>query len=200
MLRNQTARGGNSETAVGVFQTLDRCAHGSNYTRSEYVRRLLWQIVQATLFRIPVPRGWWWRRMLLRAFGARLGHRAGVHPSTRIVHPWLLEMGDWTMIGPGATVYNLGPVSIGDHTVISQDCYLCAGTHDYTRPELPLLKPPIRIGAGVWIAAGAFIGPGTTIGDNSVIGARAVVTSDIPPGVVAAGNPCRVIKPRAMPS
>jgi putative colanic acid biosynthesis acetyltransferase WcaF len=178
-----------------VFQTLDRCAR-TNYTRGQYIGRILWQIVQVTLFRIPMPRGYAWRRFLLRCFGARLGHRAGVHASTRIVHPWWLEMGDWTMIGPGSTVYNLGKISIGHHTVISQDVYLCAGTHDYTDPTMPLLKPPIVIGAGVWIAAGAFIGPGVTIGDNCVIGARAVVMKDIAAGTVSAGNPARVIKPR----
>jgi acetyltransferase-like isoleucine patch superfamily enzyme len=96
------------------------------------------------------------------------------------------------------TIYNLGPVKIGDHSVISQDAYLCAGTHDYTLPTLPLLRTPITIGHGVWIAAGAFIGPGVSIGDNSVIGARSVVMKDIPADVIAAGNPCRVIKPREM--
>ncbi len=180
-----------------VFQALDRSAR-DNYTRGEYAQRMLWKLVQATLYRLPLPRGYAWRRFLLRCFGAQLGHRAGVHSTTRIMHPWLLQMDAWTMIGPGATVYNLGRVSIGEQTVISQDVYLCAGTHDYTRPELPLQKPPIVIGAGVWIAAGAFIGPGVVIGDNSVIGARSVVTGEIPAGVVAAGNPARVIKPRPM--
>jgi putative colanic acid biosynthesis acetyltransferase WcaF len=186
-----------TDPSATPFQTLDRCA-ASNYTRGEYVRRILWQIVQSTLFRIPLPRGYAWRRFLLRLFGARLGHRAGVHASTRIFHPWLLEMGDWTMIGPRTIVYNLGKISIGDHTVVSQDAYLCAGTHDYTIPTLPLQKPPIMIGKGVWIAAGAFIGPGAVVGDNCVIGARAVVFGEIPPNVVAAGNPCKVIKPRPM--
>jgi putative colanic acid biosynthesis acetyltransferase WcaF len=180
-----------------IFQTLDRCSPAP-YARGEYVRKFLWTTFQFTLFRIPIKRLWGFRRFLLRCFGARLARRVGVHPTTRVVHPWLLEMDDWTMIGPGCTVYNLGPVTIGSHSVISQDVYLCAGTHDYTKPDLPLLRPPIRIGSGVWIAAGAFVGPGVTIGDNSVIGARAVVTSDVPAGVVAAGNPCRVIKPRPM--
>lgn len=154
--------------------------------------------MQATLFRIPINRLWGWRRFLLRSFGAKLGHRAGIHPDVRITHPWLLEMGDWTMIGPRTRVYNLGKIIIGHQTVVSQDVDLCAGTHDYTDPTLPLLKLDIVIGPGVWIAAGAFIGPGVMIGANSVIGARAVVTKTIPEGVVAAGNPCRVIKPRKM--
>jgi putative colanic acid biosynthesis acetyltransferase WcaF len=182
-----------------IFLTLDRCS-SANYTRGEYVRRILWQIVQATLYRLPIPTGvgYSWRRTLLRAFGARLGHRAGVHPTTRVMHPWLLEMGDWTMIGPGATVYNLGRITVGHHTVISQDCYLCAGTHDYTRPDLPLLKPEIHIGAGVWVAAGAFIGPGVSVGDNSVVAARSVVVKNVEPAMVVGGNPARVIKPRPM--
>ena len=95
-------------------------------------------------------------------------------------------------------IYNLGPVTVGAHTVISQGSYVCAGTHDFTRPELPLLRPPITIGAGVWIAAQAFIGPDVTVGDNSIVGARAVVTKDVPPGMIVAGNPARVIRPRPM--
>ncbi len=107
-------------------------------------------------------------------------------------------MADFSMLGDDVQVYNLGEVFVGRHTIVSQGAFLCAGTHDYTRPDLPLLKLPIRLGDGVWIAAQAFIGPGVSIGDNSVIGARAVVVSDVPAGVVAAGNPCRVIKAREM--
>ena len=107
-------------------------------------------------------------------------------------------MDAYSILSEGVTVYNLGQVSIGEHTVVSQDVYLCAGTHDYTKPNLPLLRPSITIGRGVWICAGAYIGPGVTIGDNSVVGARAVVVKDVPPRVVVAGNPARVVKKRAM--
>ena len=53
---------------------------------------------------------------------------------------------------------------------------------------------PVKIGDKVWIGGGVTILPGVTIGDNSVIGAGSVVTKDIPANVVAAGNPCRIIK------
>ena len=57
---------------------------------------------------------------------------------------------------------------------------------------------PVHIGNNVWLGDGSCVLKGVTIGDNSVIGARAVVTKDVPSGVVAAGNPCRGIKPREM--
>jgi putative colanic acid biosynthesis acetyltransferase WcaF len=178
-----------------IFQTLDRTA-AYPYARNEYVRRLLWTIIQRTIFRWSLSRSYAWRRFLLKLFGAQMGQSAAVGATTKIIHPWLLKLGDWSNVSSGVTVYNLGQVTIGNHSVISQDAYICAGSHDYTQPTLPLLRPPITIGNGVWIAAGAFIGPGVTVGDNSVVGARAVVMKDVPAGVVVAGNPARVIKER----
>ena len=131
---------------------------------------------------------------------ARIGKPLFIRPTCRVMHPWLLETGDWVQLGDDVVVYNLGPIRIGRHTTVSQGTYLCAGSHDYTQPDLPLTRPPVTLGSGVWVAAQAFIGPGVTVGDNSVVGARAVVTRDVPPGVVVAGNPGRVIKPRRIGS
>jgi len=180
-----------------IFQTLDR-VNLSPYAKGEYLRRGLWAIVQGTLFRFSPARLYSWRRFLLRMFGAQLSRTCGIQSTVRIVHPWLLKVGEHSMIGAGTLLYNLGIIDIGDHTVISQRCLLCAGTHDYTSPTLPLVRATITVGHGVWIATEAFIGPDVRIGDNSVIGARAVVTSDVEANVVAAGNPCRTIKPREM--
>lgn len=185
----------NSIRQPKVFQQLDR-AQRAPYSVRERLLRALWTLVNQTIWR--VPRGWAWRRTLLKLFGAKVGQRTFIRASTKVFHPWLFEIGDHSALGPGVVIYNLGRVQIGSHTTLSQDTYVCAGTHDYTIAHLPLLRPPIEIGNGVWVAAQAFIGPGTSIGDNCVIGARAVVTSDIASGTVAAGNPARVIKPRVM--
>ena len=64
---------------------------------------------------------------------------------------------------------------------------------------MPLVTARIRIGEDAFVGARAFVLPGITIGARSVIGACSVVTKDVPDDVVAAGNPCRVIKPRATP-
>ena len=180
-----------------IFQRFDQTARFP-YSVREYAMRVAWEIVGNTLFRFSPRRAYGWRNFLLRLFGANIGSHAKVRSKCKIFHPWLLALDDWSVIGDEAEVYNLGPISIGKHSMISQGTYLCAGTHDHTLPDLPLQRPPIRIGSGVWICAQAFIGPGVSVGDNSVIGARAVVAKDIPAGVIAAGNPAKVIKARRM--
>jgi putative colanic acid biosynthesis acetyltransferase WcaF len=136
--------------------------------------------------------------LLLRCFGARIGRHVNVYPSARIYFPWNLTVGDWSAIGEDAFIYNLGPVTLGRKVTVSHRAHLCAGTHDYTRTDLPLLKPPIRVGDEVWICTEAFVGPGVTIGEGAVVGARAVVVKDVAPWTVVVGNPARVIKKRVL--
>ncbi len=92
----------------------------------------------------------------------------------------------------------LGSPMIGSSLTISQRAHLCAGTHDYTDPAMPLLKPPIVIEDDAWICADAFVGPGVTVGQGAVVGARAVVVKDVPPWTIVAGNPARIVKRRAL--
>src|SRR3954470_17168240 len=90
--------------ATTVFQTLDRTA-AYPYTRGEYLRRYAWLVIQSTVYRLPLPRAYAWRRFWLRIFGAKLGTAAAVHATTKILHPWLFEMGDWSNLSSGVTVY-----------------------------------------------------------------------------------------------
>jgi putative colanic acid biosynthesis acetyltransferase WcaF len=166
------------------------------YTLQQQVRRVLWWIGCFFLFKLSLRPMYTWRRWVLRLFGAKLGDHVRVQRSARIEFPWNLVMGRFSSIGENAWIYNLGPIEIGEFATISQRVFLCAGTHDYTRPEMPLLKPPIKIGKGVWIAADAFVGPGVSIGDYAVVGARSVVVKNLPTGMVCAGHPCKPIKPR----
>jgi putative colanic acid biosynthesis acetyltransferase WcaF len=166
------------------------------YTRAQQVQRVGWWVGSALLFK-PSPRPCYaWRRAVLRGFGAGLADHVCIQRSARIEFPWNLTMGRYASIGEQAWIYNLAPVTIGDFATVSHRAFLCTGTHDFTRPELPLVTQPICIGRGAWIGADAFVSPGVTIGDNAVIGARAVVTRDMPEAMVCAGNPCRPLKPR----
>jgi len=180
-----------------IFQKLDQTV-SYPHKLSDYAMRFCWQWIQCLLIKPSFRRSHTWRRFWLNQLGAKIHRTAGTKSSTHIWHPWLLEIGEYSMLSQGVTVYNLGQVTIGSHTVLSQDVYLCAGTHDHSKPTLPLQKPTITIGSGVWICAGAFIGPGVTIGNNAVIAARSVVIKDVPAGMIVGGNPAKVIKPREM--
>lgn len=177
-----------------TFQRLDQTARRP-YPTGHYARRFAWQWCQRLLIR-PSFRARRWRNFWLKRFGTSLGQTTLIQPSTQIFAPWQLTLGDFAALGENVNVYNLGQITIGSHTVISQNVHLCAGTHDYTQPDLPLIRSTITVGSGVWICADAFIGPNVTIGDNAIVGARAVVTKDVPPNVIVAGNPAQIIKDR----
>ena len=93
-------------------------------------------------------------------------------------------------------MYNLGEVSIGERSVVSQYGYLCNGTHDLSVDNLPLMIGKIEIGDNVFMGARSMILPGLKIGDGAVIGAGAVVTKDVAPGDIVGGNPAKFIKKR----
>lgn len=181
----------------GPFQRLD-IAGARPYSLRHYLRRAGWLVVWGLLIRPSPPYLRGWRRFWYRFMGAAMGAGSGIRASARVTHPWMLTLGRHSTIGPRARIYNLGEVTIGDHTLISQDAELCAGTHDHTHRDMPLVRAPITIGRGVWVCAGAWIGPGVSIGDNAIVGARAVVIRDVPPAVIVTGNPARIIKPRPM--
>ncbi len=79
---------------------------------------------------------------------------------------------------------------------MAQEAYLSTGSHDFSKPGIPLVTGKITIGPDAFVGARAFIMPGVAIGARSVIGACSVVTHDVPENVFAAGNPCRVLRER----
>ena len=160
--------------------------------------RSAWQVVWLLLYR-PTPRLFHpWRCLLLRLFGAKLGRAVHPYPSARIWAPWNLEMGDHACLSEGVDCYCVAPVRIGAQTTVSQYSFLCTASHDYTRADMPLVTAPITIGELVWITADVFVGPGVTIGDGAVVTARSSVFTDIPPWVVARGNPAVPVKARVL--
>ncbi len=108
-----------------------------------------------------------------------------------------LHIGNNVYANFNLTVVDDGNVYIGDYTMIGPNVTIATAGH----PVLPELREKayqfnidVHICRNVWIGAGAIILPGVTVGDNSVIGAGSVVTKDVPPNVVAVGNPCKVLR------
>jgi putative colanic acid biosynthesis acetyltransferase WcaF len=174
---------------------IERNRRAQKYSSGEMLRRVLW-ILAHPFFRFSPRPCFGWRRFLLRCFGAKIGRNAHVYASATIYFPWNLEAGDESAIGEHAYVYNLGRVTIGDRATISYRAHLCAGTHDHTKPDFPLVRAKIDIGAEAWICADAFVGPGVTVGKGAIVGAGAVAMKNVRPWMIVIGNPARESKRR----
>ncbi len=108
-----------------------------------------------------------------------------------------IEVGDNFYMNVGCIILDGARVTFGDNVFVAPHCGFYTAGHplDHERRNLGLeYALPITIGNNVWIGGHVCVLPGVSIGDNSVIGAGSVVNKDIPAGVLAAGNPCRVIR------
>lgn len=165
------------------------------WTRKEQIGRVIWALSWPFFRYSPRPL-WGWRRWMLKQFGAQIGSHVHVHPNVNITIPWNLNLEEGVAIGDRAILYALGPITIGSRTTISQGAHLCAGTHNWRDPRMPLVKAPITIKSDVWVCADAFVGPDVTLGAYCILGARAVAMKSVGSGVIAIGNPARVVSHR----
>jgi len=160
--------------------------------------RVVWALVWGTVFRWSPRVFFGWRRFLLRCFGAVIGRNARISPSAKVWAPWNLIVGDEVAIAHDVDCYCVDRLTIGNHATVSQYSFLCTATHDIADPNMKLISSPIRIGGQSWVCAGVFVSPGVTVGEGAVVGAMSVVTRDVEPWTVVAGNPGRVIRERIL--
>jgi putative colanic acid biosynthesis acetyltransferase WcaF len=167
--------------------------YASPWSLRERMQLFLWSLWWALFCRwTPKPFNAW-RLLCLRAFGCNIQGRPFVHQRARIQIPWHVTLHHKSCVGDRANLYSLGEIELGRDSVIAQEAYLCTGTHDFSHPDTPLLTAKITIGANAFVGARAFVMPGIRIGEGAVVGACSVVTRDLPPWTVSAGNPSRVI-------
>lgn len=158
--------------------------------------RLLWGIVRVCLFR-PTPRPLHaWRAFLLRCFGARLGPNCHIYPAAQIWAPWNLRCDDSAAIADEAVIYNVGPVHLGSHAIISQQAYVCTASNDIDDPRFAMVVAPIAIGRYAWVCARACVMPGVTLGEGAVLGLASVATRSLEPWQVYAGAPAKRLRQR----
>jgi maltose O-acetyltransferase len=136
------------------------------------------------------------RRAILKQLFGRGGDSVWMQPPFFCDYGSNIHLGERVFFNFNCVVLDVCLVKIGDFTLFGPGVQIYTATH----PLNPTLRrkqefaKPIEIGADVWVGGGAIICPGVKIGSRTVIGAGSVVTKDIPDGVLAAGNPCRVIR------
>lgn len=135
------------------------------------------------------------RRILIELFG-RGGETVRIQPPFFCDYGANILLGERVFFNFNCVVLDGCTVTIGDFTLFGPAVQIYTASHPLSAQERRRLEfgKPIEIGSDVWVGGGAIICPGVKIGSKTVIGAGSVVTQDIPDGVVAVGNPCRVLR------
>jgi acetyltransferase-like isoleucine patch superfamily enzyme len=111
-----------------------------------------------------------------------------------------IEIGAGCFLNRGTMLAAMERIEIGDHVMFANGCFVGDADHAYDDPDVPITwqgfvpRGSVRIGSSVWLGVNCVITGGVEIGDRAVIGANSVVTQSIPPGVIAAGAPAKVIR------
>lgn len=137
------------------------------------------------------------RNEIMRRLFRSVGRNVWIEPDFRCEFGKNISIGDDVYINFGCVILDCGQVHIGNNTLIGPNVGLFSGNHTIDADERAaggLIPKPITIGNRVWLCGNVTVVPGVTIGDDTVIGAGSVVTHDIPSGVIAAGNPCKVLR------
>jgi putative colanic acid biosynthesis acetyltransferase WcaF len=159
---------------------------------------IIWYLCKTTFFLSALPWPSSLKRLLLIAFGAKVGTGFVIRPRVNIHFPWKLRIGDHCWIGERTEILNLEEIILENHVALAHDVYLAAAGHDISSPTMAYKNRPIIIGEGTWIASRVFVNPGVTIGPGAVVVSGAVVTKDVPQDSIVGGNPAKEIGKRSL--
>ena len=137
------------------------------------------------------------REQILKNLLAEIGENCYIEPPLHANWGKYTHFGNNVYANFNLTLVDDTDIFVGDNVMFGPNVIIATAGHPVDPPlreKVAQFNIPVRIGKNVWIGAGAIVLPGVPIGDHSVIGAGSVVTKDIPPNVVAVGNPCRVLR------
>jgi putative colanic acid biosynthesis acetyltransferase WcaF len=170
--------------------------NNSWYRPGNKIRRACWFFINAFL----LQRSWMplsgIRVFLLRLFGAKIGKGVIIKPKVNIKHPWMLEIGDYTWIGEGVWIDNLGQVKLGSNVCVSQGALLLCGNHHYKKSSFDLIVGNIILEDGVWIGAKSTVCPGVICHSHALLTVGSVATRNLDAYTVYQGNPAQPVKKR----
>ena len=134
---------------------------------------------------------------ILKGLFNKMGEENYIEPNFMCELGLNISLGSNVYINHNMVILDCNEVTIGDHVYIGPKVGLYCANHaedPVERANHQVYAKPIHISDNVWLGGGVSVLPGVTIGENSIIGAGSVITKDIPANVIAAGNPCRVIR------
>ncbi len=137
------------------------------------------------------------KEQLIRHLFGSAGLQPDINPNFRCEFGRNIHVGDYFYANYDAVILDGAKVTIGNRVLFGPKVGLYTSNHSFDAHEREIggcIAKPITIGNRCWLAANVTVLPGVTIGDNVVVGAGSVVTHDIPNNVVAAGNPCRILR------
>ena len=137
------------------------------------------------------------KQQILKSLLGNAGDSSVIEPNFFCDYGYNIEFDGFVYVNHNSVFLDCAKIKIGADTFIGPNCGFYTAIHSLNYEERIKCfesAKPITIGKGVWLGGGVTVLPGVTIGDRAVIGAGSVVVKDIPPDVVAVGNPCKVIK------
>lgn len=158
----------------------------------------IWLAISGLLMDSWLP-GSAWRKALLRLFGARIAQGVVIKPRLRVKFPWRLELGEHCWLGEGVWIDNLAEVRLRAHSCVSQDAYLCTGSHDWSEESFDLITASIEIGPHAWVGARCTLAPGTRLGEGAVLAIGSVAKGELAAWMIHAGYFALPVGPRPKP-
>jgi len=137
------------------------------------------------------------RRPLLVDLLGSFGEDSNLLPPVQCDYGRNVHIGARVFVNFGCFFIDTRDITLGDEALVGPACQFLGADHPLDAGQRRAgweSGRPIAIGAGAWLGGGVIVLPGVTIGENAVVGAGSVVTRDVPPGVVAVGNPARAIR------
>lgn len=138
-----------------------------------------------------------YRRQIIHKLLGQVGENVNIHPSFHCDYGFPITVGDNFYANYDCIILDVCPVTIGDNVMLGPRVCIYTAEHPLdaaVRASGVESGKPVTIGNNVWIGGNTIINPGVKIGHNTVIGSGSVVTKDIPDNVIAAGNPCRILR------
>jgi putative colanic acid biosynthesis acetyltransferase WcaF len=138
----------------------------------------------------------YWRCLMYRLFGAKIGKGVRIASSAKFLYPWNIEIGNYCWIGENVELYSVDKIIIGSNVALAHNIFIATASHDVYNSSFNTIKKPVVIKDEVWIASNVFINMGVVLNVGVVVGSGSVVTKDLPEGYICLGNPAKPIKKR----